>query len=243
MVHGFLSSRAQWQDNLIALRAVCSPVVIELYGHGRSPAPDDSEFYYPDNYVEQFEKIRRSLGCEKWSLCGYSLGAGLTIRYALNFPDKVLCHVFTNSTSGFASDEIRQEMKARETQLLEQYKRDGMAAVNAIAVHPRNAKAIPKKVRDALLADCERLDPMAVARTIIYTNGKASVRREVGGNIVPALLVCGKKEKRFHPFREYLAANMTGLEIVDLEAGHAVNAEVAQAFNQVVTEFLSKHTL
>ena len=35
MVHGFLSSRAQWRINLPALGAFCRPVLLELLGHGR----------------------------------------------------------------------------------------------------------------------------------------------------------------------------------------------------------------
>ena len=45
LVHGFLSSRAQWRPNLEGLRRFCRPVVVELWGHGRSPTPDDPEAY------------------------------------------------------------------------------------------------------------------------------------------------------------------------------------------------------
>jgi pimeloyl-ACP methyl ester carboxylesterase len=83
MVHGILSSKAQWIPNLEELKTFCRPVVIELFGHGRSPAPDDVESYSPDNYVGEFELIRQKLGIEKWFICGQSLGAALTFRYAL----------------------------------------------------------------------------------------------------------------------------------------------------------------
>ena len=99
MLHGFLSSSAQWQDNLAALQRVCKPVTIELWGHGQSPAPTDAQSYAPERYVEQLEAIRRELGVAQWFLCGYSIGAGMTIRYAHCFPEHVVGHVFTNSSS------------------------------------------------------------------------------------------------------------------------------------------------
>ena len=99
LVHGFLSGRAQWQPNLEVLSRVCTPVVVELWGHGRSPSPDDPQRYTPAAYLEEFEHIRRALGTERWLLCGYSLGAGLTIRYAIEHPHRVMAHAFTNSTS------------------------------------------------------------------------------------------------------------------------------------------------
>ncbi|PON15417.1 hypothetical protein C2W62_23895 [Candidatus Entotheonella serta] len=48
MVHGFLSSRSQWKLNLDALCQVSRPVVVELWGHGRSPSPDDPHCYHSD---------------------------------------------------------------------------------------------------------------------------------------------------------------------------------------------------
>src|SRR3954453_2438210 len=84
LVHGMLSSRAQWLLNLDALRSVCTPVVLELWGHGRSPTPEDPGAYAPEAYGETFDAIRRDLGVDRWFLIGQSLGAALTMRYALD---------------------------------------------------------------------------------------------------------------------------------------------------------------
>ena len=86
LVHGFLSSSAQWLANLKELSTVCKPVTVDLWGHGRSPAPRDKIHYSPQAYAEQFEQIRQQLGIERWFVCGYSLGAGLSIRYAHDYP-------------------------------------------------------------------------------------------------------------------------------------------------------------
>ena len=109
MVHGFLSSSAQWLANLEALSAVCKPVTVDLWGHGRSPAPRDKTHYSPQAYAGQFEQIRQQLGIERWFVCGYSLGAGLSIRYAHDYPQNVYGHIFTNSNSALAGPEQIQE--------------------------------------------------------------------------------------------------------------------------------------
>jgi len=54
LVHGLLSSRAQWNANLEALSGCSRPVVVELFGHGRSPSPEDAAYYSPANYVSEF---------------------------------------------------------------------------------------------------------------------------------------------------------------------------------------------
>ena len=38
-------------------------------------------------------------------VCGQSLGATLTLRYALDHPERVLAQVFTNSTSALADSD------------------------------------------------------------------------------------------------------------------------------------------
>jgi len=111
LVHGILSSRAQWLPNLDAVRTVCRPVVVELWGHGRSPEPSDPEAYTPDAYVEAFDRVRRSLGVESWLIIGQSLGAALTLRYALSHPERAIAQVFTNSSSALADEVWRTRMR------------------------------------------------------------------------------------------------------------------------------------
>ena len=53
ILHGALGSRSYWDDNLEALKTVCRPVVLELWGHGRSPSPEDPKRYEPEAYVEE----------------------------------------------------------------------------------------------------------------------------------------------------------------------------------------------
>ena len=92
LLHGFLSSGRQWMLYVEALAEGCLPVTIDMWGHGNSPAPEDLNLYSPQAYVAQLERIRQELNAEQWFLCGYSLGAGITIRYAIEFPQRVIAH-------------------------------------------------------------------------------------------------------------------------------------------------------
>ena len=74
--------------NLDALSEFSRPVAVELFGHGRSPAPDAHECYAPPHCMTEFERIREHLGAERWFLCGQSIGASLAIRYALERPQR-----------------------------------------------------------------------------------------------------------------------------------------------------------
>lgn len=240
LVHGFLSSRAQWLLNLEALGHVCTPVVVELWGHGRSPSPEDAHPYTPAGYIDAFEAIRTALGVERWLICGYSLGAGLTIGYALAHPERIIAQVFTNSTSGFADAEQLATWQASAEQSSQNIIEHGLDAIERIPVHPRFARRLPDAVKSALVEDAAKIDPRGIANTLLHTNPQVSVRDRVFGNSVPALLACGRNERRFQPHRDFAEAHMPALEIADLDAGHAVNIEAADAFNAAVEAFVTR---
>lgn len=238
LVHGLLSSRAQWLANLSALTSFCRPVVVELFGHGRSPAPEDPALYAPENYVREFEAIRRELGAERWFICGHSLGAALTLRYALDHPDGVIAQVFTNSMSALAgadwSARVLPIMQAQATRI----EGDGRKALEVHPLNPSNSKRLPEQVRAALAADYKLHDPHGVALTGVFTVPTSSVRDRVAATVVPTLMVVGEREKAFQGQALYAELTIPGIEVVRLDAGHAVNAEAAGPFNQAVTRFL-----
>jgi 2-succinyl-6-hydroxy-2,4-cyclohexadiene-1-carboxylate synthase len=241
LVHGFLSSRAQWGPNLAALARVMRPVVLELWGHGRSPAPEDPAPYHPDAYVEAFDQLRVQLGVDRWFLCGQSLGAALTMRYALTHPDRVMAQVFTNSSAAFADAAWVQARRTSALQQAEAIERDGHAALERIPVHPIHAKRLPPDVQAALLADAQMHTPRGIANTLRYTTPNVPVRERVHDLQVPTLLVCGEREKRFVAYRTFAAHMIPGLQVVGANAGHAVNIEAAEVFNTAVVDFMSRH--
>jgi pimeloyl-ACP methyl ester carboxylesterase len=214
--------------------------VVELLGHGRSPAPEAPSAYAPDHYVAQFELLRRHLGAERWLVCGQSLGAALTLRYVVEHPDRVLAHVFTNSNSALAppgwGDAVRVGMEA----LAERVASGGRAALESLPIHPRHARRLPAEAHAELVADCALHSPVGIARTGLHTVVASPVRERATLNRVPTLLVHGTREKRFADHARYAAEAIPSLEIAPLDAGHAVNLEAADDFNRIVPAFLSR---
>jgi 2-succinyl-6-hydroxy-2,4-cyclohexadiene-1-carboxylate synthase len=241
MVHGMLASRAQWLDNIPALTKYCRPVVVELLGHGRSPSPEDTALYAPARYITQFETLREALGAERWLVCGASLGGALTLRYALDCPERVTAHVFTNSMSALAPEEWRKSVLPLMQAQAQRLEQDGRAVIERHPLNPARAKRIPAPVRDALAADSKLHDPLGVARTGLYTVPESSSRSRVAENVVPTLLVVGEKEERFAEQRRFAAGHLPHLQTAAFDAGHAVNAEVPAEFNRVVGEFLAPY--
>lgn len=240
LVHGMLSSRAQWAPNLAALRSVARPVVVELFGHARSPAPTSPEPYHPDAYLGAFERIRAQLGAERWLVCGQSLGAALTLRYALRFPERVIAQVFTNSNSALSDPAWEERIRRGVDRIDEEVAREGRAALERMPVHPRHSRRLPAPLREALVADAELHSPEGIARTMRFTVPPSSVRDRIEQLRVPTLLALGTREGRFAEDAKFAREKIAGLEVLELDAGHAVNLERAAEFDRGVVDFFAR---
>jgi pimeloyl-ACP methyl ester carboxylesterase len=235
LVHGFLSSRGQWRANLEGLTAFCRPVVLELLGHGRSPAPDDPSAYRAEAYHESFERLRQKLGAERWIVCGQSFGAGLTMGYALRHPERLYGQIFTNSNSALARVDLgEQEARAQAVEA------GGLAALEAMRIHPKHARRLPPAIHRELLEDAQRLSPKGIAHSIRVTRVNTSMVDRFADIAVPSLFVNGRFEKKFQPLRDQAAASIPGIRVVDLDGGHGVNIDQADAFNRAVEEFVAE---
>jgi pimeloyl-ACP methyl ester carboxylesterase len=216
--------------------------VVELFGHGRSPTPDDPALYAPQHYEQEFERIRLALGVGRWLVCGQSLGAALTVRYALDFPDRVIAQVFTNSNSALAEKGWEQGVRPFMEEQARRLEAEGRRSLAEHPLNPGRNQRLDPEVRAALVADYALHTPRGIAYTGLYTVPPSSVRKRIVENSVPALLVVGEREKRFAGHRRYAEANMPLLEVVGLDGGHAVNLDAADGFNEAVLGFVSRHT-
>jgi pimeloyl-ACP methyl ester carboxylesterase len=84
MIHGFMSSaKGNWIDTGIAAAAadVGRQVILpDLRGHGHSGRPTDPSFFPADRLALDMEELAASFGPGPIDLCGYSLGARLSVR-------------------------------------------------------------------------------------------------------------------------------------------------------------------
>jgi pimeloyl-ACP methyl ester carboxylesterase len=241
LVHGILGGRALWLANLEALRTVATPVVVELFGHGRSPSPSDPAAYRPAAYVSAFERIREQLGADRWYLLGHSLGAALTLQYVLDHSDRVIAHLFTNSASALAGDEWRAAISATVDAEAARVLERGISYLDGARLNPARSHRVVPAVRHALAGDVPLLQPAGVAATMRFTTPSSSLRAAVAHNPRPALLVAGKREKIFVEPTKFVDATMPDATVVRVDAGHSPNAEVPDQFNALAVEFLACH--
>ncbi len=241
-VHGILTCRAHWLLNLPAFHeAGFRSIAVDLFGHGSSPSPEDEAAYHPDRYADRFTALRERAGAERWFVVGQSLGAALTLNYAMSRPDEVVAHVVTNSHSAFGDpSRIGNPDAARErAQMMID---GGIDAVMRHPLNPRRARAFGDAER-ALFDDAMLLsNAEGIARTMLYTSPHTPLRHRLPDNPVDTLLVAGDREDAFTPAREWVEANAANFSVERVSATHAVNISAAEDFNRIAIEFLESHT-
>lgn len=228
LIHGFMSSRLQWEPNLERLGDAHRLVLLELPGHGASPAPLDPAAYGPDAVLPAIEAIRTSLGIERWWVVGHSMGGAVATRYTADHENVTRGVVITNSRALFGV--------ARSSGLPEPLDPD----LRRLPFHPVHATRFPEDLQRSMVVVADAMPPHAVSNLGAAAASWAS-RERLAALEVPALVVNGRWESAFQPHAEHARTAMPSVEVVDLEGGHSINIEQPEAFDAAVLDFISRH--
>lgn len=232
LIHGIMSTNRQWSLNITALAERFHVVMVELWGHGRSPAPEHADAYDAEGFVRAIDEVRRRLGVQTWAILGHSFGGAVALRFALTRPEATTALIFTNSRAALS------EPDASAVALIA----DGLArlaSVRDLPQHPLHAKHYPADLRRDLVADADATDPTAL-EMIIRQSWRLSSRHEVHTLRVPSTLINGVRERGFQTAVADLRSLNPGIRIIELDGGHSINIEAPEQFNAAVIDILSK---
>ncbi len=87
LIHGFGGSMWQWEYQYSVLAHTHRVIIPDLLGSGLSDKPEDT--YTPETLVEFFRQFMDSLNIPQATLIGNSMGAGLAMAMALDYPERV----------------------------------------------------------------------------------------------------------------------------------------------------------
>lgn len=234
LLHGFMSSRYQWMGNQDALSEHFFLVMVELWGHGDSPAPTSNASYNTSTYVAEFERIRKNLGLARWHLIGQSYGAGLIIAYAIAHPERTQAVVITNSRSALATGPVKPRSAPSAAK-----KAPAEFNPRRLPYHPIHARRFPNDVRDALVTTADAIDALTIELTSALAVRLNSIDA-IASLLNRLLIVNGVFEKSFQQDMKVLKQRYPDLESIDLEGGHSVNIEAADGFNEAVIQFFNR---
>ena len=87
LLHGFFYDSFMWASNIDAIAETHKVYAPELWGFGYSTR--ELMDYSYELYVKQLLLFMDTLGIQKASLVGQSLGGGIAIKFATDYPDRV----------------------------------------------------------------------------------------------------------------------------------------------------------
>jgi pimeloyl-ACP methyl ester carboxylesterase len=87
LVHGIASRASQWHGVMADLGETCHVIAPDLLGHGESAKPRGD--YSLGAHACGIRDLLAALGHERVSLVGHSLGGGIAMQFAYQFPERV----------------------------------------------------------------------------------------------------------------------------------------------------------
>jgi pimeloyl-ACP methyl ester carboxylesterase len=86
LIHGIAGRSEQWLDAMTLLADEHTVVAPDLLGHGRSAKPRGD--YSLGAYAAGLRDLLVALGCRKATVVGHSLGGGIALQFAYQFPER-----------------------------------------------------------------------------------------------------------------------------------------------------------
>jgi 3-oxoadipate enol-lactonase len=233
LVHAFSVDRRMWAPQIAMLESRFRVIRYDLRGHGKSEGPSA-----PYDPYEDLRSVLDALGVNRATLIGLSAGAEVATNFTLAYPDRVARVILASpGLGGFvpstpltwtqpvfqaaaAGDPERAAKLWAETPIMA-LRNDLTAAATVTEMVMSNARLWSYRTNPA-----RQLTPPAIKR---LSEIKCPVLVIIGEQDLPHIKEIGS----------LLVGGIAGAKLVTIpRAGHFVNLDARDAFNQAVGAFL-----
>jgi 3-oxoadipate enol-lactonase / 4-carboxymuconolactone decarboxylase len=236
--HSIGADHGMWAQQAKDLAPYFQVLSYDIRGHGASDVPSGD--YSIEQLGQEVIGLADSLGIQKFSVCGISLGGAIGQWLAINTPDHLTAIVLANTSSQFGP---RANWDTRRKAVLE----NGMAAIVEIAMQRFfSAETLLRgdvhanAVKSVLLGT----DPAGYAGCCAALRDFDS-RELLRGIRVPTLLIVGDRDMStpWEGNGEILAREIPGIRVVRLPAAHLSNLERPRSFTAALLDFLRRRNV
>jgi len=224
-VHGSGGAHTLWEGQYKALQGEFNVASIDLPGHGLSGGKGEREVM---RYVEWVKKTIGALGLRGPALVGHSLGAAISLNFAIR--EGYLLSAIVPVGGGVTmpvNPMILEKIHTDLPSVIAMVVKFAIAKANRDVVGPYLQEGLVKGDPDAFYGDLYACDRMDIAA-------------QVGSIAIPALVICGDEDKMTPPdLSRSIADAVPGAKLALIEgAGHYVMREKPGEFNQVLADFV-----
>lgn len=227
LTHGYSATSQMWRPQIEALSREHTLILWDMRGHGRSGSPSSADAYGERVTTEDMAALLDELGFAEAIVGGLSLGGYMSLAFQVDYPERVEALLIIDTGPGFKRETGRDE-----------WNRTAMA--QAEALERRGFEALQGRSAEMAMAQHDSLDGLIMAARHMLTQRNARVIESLPHIRVPTLVVAGENDTPFLAATDYMAGRIPGAQKVIIpDAGHAVNLDQPEAFNQAVTTFIS----
>ena len=251
LIHGMASGARTWDRVLPLLGERCQVIAPDLLGHGDSDKPKVAD-YSLGAYACGVRDLLTALGHERATIVGHSLGGGVALQFAYQFPER--CERLVLVSSGGLGREVNAVLRAAAVPGFEHILRvfsgswftgagAGVGrAMRRVGLQPgTDAKQSWLSLRS--LADGPTRSAFtATVRSVIAAGGQrvSAVDRLYLAAAVPTLLVWGDSDRIIpvaHAQATHERIPTSRLEIVE-GAGHYPHRDAPERFSDALVDFI-----
>jgi len=251
LVHGITSTSEVWREVIGPLSERFCVIAPDLLGHGQSAKPRGD--YSMGAYASGIRDLLMLIERERGTFVGHSLGGGVVLQVAYQFPE--LCERLVLVSSGGLGDEVHLILRAAtlpgaELVLPLISRRRGQAAAAGIRrLLEQTGVAKRSDVAEFVRGFASLSDPEArsafvhTVRAVVDPSGQRVSARDrlYLASELPTLFVWGERDRIIPPDHgRHAQGDVPGSRFELLSgSGHFPQLDEPEAFVEVLTEFVS----
>ncbi len=224
-VHGSGGGHHHWLYQIKKLNGNINALAVDLPGHGRSEGEPSNEIPV---YRDWLHRFKNAVGLDRFIPAGHSLGGGIALAYALQYPEDTLGLILVGT--GGRLRVLPAFLEALREGVLPPAFNDYLYSPEVdeelIERGREEAKNTPASIYYADLSACDKFDIMKELHRIIQ----------------PAQVICGS-EDRLTPskYSQFLGEQLPQARVEIIPgAGHMVMIEKPHAVNDTISDFISE---
>ncbi|MBE9546097.1 MAG: alpha/beta hydrolase [Proteobacteria bacterium] len=224
-IHGSGNDHTVWKSQYNAMDKDYNIAAVDLPGHGSSEGGGEQDV---QAYVEWVKKIIGKLGLKKPVLIGHSLGAAISLTFAIKYGEMLSGIIPVGGgvkmpVNQIILDGIRQEPSSV------------IALAAKFSISRKNRERLSGWLTDSLTS----VTPEVIYGDFLSCN-RLDITEEILQIKIPTLLVCGDDDKMTPPaLSQFMKDRIPGAEMSLIEgAGHFAMLENVKMFNRVLKNFV-----
>lgn len=227
LIHGSGCDHTLWDYQFETMASDFNMIGMDLPGHGLSGGAGEQDV---ERYVEWVRKLIEALHLRKPVLAGHSLGAAISLTFAIKYGEMLSGIVpvgggVTMPVNKTIFNGIRDETTAT------------LAFIAKFSVTKENREKFVQPLIDGML----KVNPETIYGDFLSCDN-LDITDEIEKITIPTLLICGEGDKMTPPeLSRYMKEQIPGAQLSVIEgAGHFVMQENANAFNSVLRDFVRR---